>query len=294
MSPPAARSSSISSCRRTRLTVRRPRSFAKAITERPTPELPAFWITQSPGLSWTYSLSSSAPVGGLIPSMDNCCGSAPCGSGKRSVAGKTILSRQEEWEDGRSTRSPTLRWLTSSPTERIRPTPSLPRPAGKEGNTPYWPLIVRSSEELIGAYSTATSTSLAMGASGSGIVTCSTTSDGSPNVEISRASIIFLLCEFNSAGHGPLRQIMRTVLPGRREPSLLLLSNTGIYPYWTENVSCSSLAGGKATSSASPVGPARVHLRLLPGPFAIRDRRKKQLPVPSRWSASHANNKIIL
>src|SRR5260370_40783854 len=80
---------------------------------------------------------------------------------------------------------------------------------------------------------------------------------------------------------------MRTFLPGRREPSLLLLSNTGIYPYWTENVSCSSLAGGKAASSAAPVGPARVHLRLLPGPFAIRDRRKKQLPVPSPSPASH-------
>src|SRR5690349_17754921 len=99
-------------------------------------------------------------------SMDNCCGSAFCGNGKSPVDGKMIFSRQEG--DGRSTRSPTLRCFTSSPTERIRPTPSLPRPAGKEGNLPYWPLIVWRTEPLIGAYSMATSTSLARGSCGIG------------------------------------------------------------------------------------------------------------------------------
>jgi hypothetical protein len=54
------------------LTVFRPRVFAKAITHRPTPELAAFCTTHSPGFRLTYSLSSSAAVGGLIASIANC------------------------------------------------------------------------------------------------------------------------------------------------------------------------------------------------------------------------------
>jgi hypothetical protein len=62
--------------------------------------------------------------------------------------------------------------------------PSWPMPLGNEGNREYWPRIVRRSLLLIGAYSTATSTSLARGSCGSGIFTSSNTSDGSPNVDI--------------------------------------------------------------------------------------------------------------
>src|SRR5271163_4711393 len=61
------------------LTVFKPRVVAKAITHRPTPELAAFCITHSPGCRSTYSLSSSAAVGGFMPSIANCCGSASGG-----------------------------------------------------------------------------------------------------------------------------------------------------------------------------------------------------------------------
>src|SRR2546428_1853819 len=81
-------------------------------------------------------------------SMDNCCGSAFCGSGKSPVDGNMTFSRQEGEEDGRSTRSPTLRSSTSPPTDKIRPTPSKPRPVGKEGNLPYWPWLRRRRANL--------------------------------------------------------------------------------------------------------------------------------------------------
>ena len=63
--------------RRTMLTVFKPRAFANAITHRPTDELAEFCTTHSPGFRLTYSLSSSAAVGGLMASIDNCPGSAP-------------------------------------------------------------------------------------------------------------------------------------------------------------------------------------------------------------------------
>src|ERR1700730_3182785 len=90
MSPPIASSSATSSGRRTMLTVFKPRVFAKAITHRPTPELAACCTTHSPGFRVTYSLSSSAAVGGLMASIANCCGSAPGGRAKRPFAEMTI------------------------------------------------------------------------------------------------------------------------------------------------------------------------------------------------------------
>ena len=50
----------------------KPRVFANAITHRPTPELAEFCTTQSPGFRLTYSLSTSAAVGGLIAGTANC------------------------------------------------------------------------------------------------------------------------------------------------------------------------------------------------------------------------------
>jgi signal transduction histidine kinase len=44
--------------------------------------------------------------------------------------------RQEGAVVGIDTRSPISRWSTLSPTARMRPTPSLPRPLGKGGRTP--------------------------------------------------------------------------------------------------------------------------------------------------------------
>ena len=102
------------------------------MTERPTPELPAFWITHSPGCRSTYSLSSSAAVGGLIDSIESCRGSAPPGSANRPAAGRTTRSRQAEWVGGTMTRSPGFKPVTARPTERMRATPSLPTPAGKD------------------------------------------------------------------------------------------------------------------------------------------------------------------
>jgi hypothetical protein len=45
--------------------VRKPRFFAIAINERPTPEFAPFWTIQSPGFRSAYSLRISAAVGGL-------------------------------------------------------------------------------------------------------------------------------------------------------------------------------------------------------------------------------------
>src|SRR5271154_7013886 len=108
------------------LTVFKPRVVAKAITHRPTPELAAFCITHSPGCRSTYSLSSSAAVGGFMPSIANCCGSASGGRGERPPADTTIRSRQVKLESGARTRSPTLTLSTLDPAARTRPTPSLP------------------------------------------------------------------------------------------------------------------------------------------------------------------------
>ena len=60
------------------LTVFRPRVFAKAITHRPTPELAAFCSTHSPGFRSTYSLSSSAAVGGFRVCVRGQGGKAAC------------------------------------------------------------------------------------------------------------------------------------------------------------------------------------------------------------------------
>src|SRR3981081_3079858 len=68
-SPPTASSSATSSGRRPPWTVFKPRVFANAITHRPTPELAAFCTTHSPGFKVTYSLSSSAAVGGFMASI---------------------------------------------------------------------------------------------------------------------------------------------------------------------------------------------------------------------------------
>src|ERR1700745_1231057 len=103
------------------LTVFRPRFFAKAITPRPTPELAAFCTTHSPGLRSTYSLSSSAAVGGLMASIANCCGSASEGRLERPPADMTIRSLQVKLESGARTRSPTLTLSTPGPTARTRP-----------------------------------------------------------------------------------------------------------------------------------------------------------------------------
>ena len=77
-SPPNPLSSATSSGRRTMLTVFRPRVFAKAITHRPTPELAAFCTTHSPGFRSTYSLSSSAAVGGFRVCVRGQGGKAAC------------------------------------------------------------------------------------------------------------------------------------------------------------------------------------------------------------------------
>jgi hypothetical protein len=70
-----------------------PRCRAAAITERPTPELPAFWITQSPGASATNSLSSNTAVGGLMAIIASWRGSTRAGSANSPSAGNTSCSR---------------------------------------------------------------------------------------------------------------------------------------------------------------------------------------------------------
>src|SRR5207248_6996226 len=105
-------------------------AFANPITHRPTPELAEFCTTHSPGFKLTYSLSSSAAVGGLIVSIDNCCGSAAVGKAKRPSAELTMSSLQVKLESGAKTRSPTLTFSTLGPTVRTRPTPSLPMTVG--------------------------------------------------------------------------------------------------------------------------------------------------------------------
>src|SRR5258705_10316628 len=92
-SPPTACSSGMSSGRRTRLIVFMPRALAMAISDRPTPELAAFWTIQSPGLRSDASSRSRDAVGGLMPSIASCCGSAS-GRLNRPVAGTTNRSRQ--------------------------------------------------------------------------------------------------------------------------------------------------------------------------------------------------------
>src|ERR1700727_1724606 len=94
-SPPSAFSSSISSVRRTRLIVLKPRALAKAMTARPTPELAAFWTTQSPAARSTNSLNNNPAVGGLMVSMASCCGSTLVGSANSPSAGTTMRSAHE-------------------------------------------------------------------------------------------------------------------------------------------------------------------------------------------------------
>src|SRR6266446_5932665 len=91
MSPPACLISSMSSRRRTRLMVRKPRFFAIAINERPTPEFAPFWTIQSPGLRLVYSLKISAAVGGLLASCAS-CNRSPLGSGNSAFAGASRRS----------------------------------------------------------------------------------------------------------------------------------------------------------------------------------------------------------
>ena len=86
-------SSGMSSARRTRLIVLRPRALATAMSDLSTPELAAFWTTQSPGLRSGASSRSRDAVGGLMPSIASCCGSAS-GRRNRPAAGTTNRSRQ--------------------------------------------------------------------------------------------------------------------------------------------------------------------------------------------------------
>ena len=68
-------------------------ALAIAMSDLPTPELAGFWTTQSPGLRSDASSRSRDAVGGFMPSIANCCGSAS-GRLNRPVAGTTNRSRQ--------------------------------------------------------------------------------------------------------------------------------------------------------------------------------------------------------
>ena len=67
--------------------------FLEIVIGIPEAELAAFCATQSPGLRSVDSPSSSADVGGLMPSMASWRGSAS-GSANRPAAGATSRSRQ--------------------------------------------------------------------------------------------------------------------------------------------------------------------------------------------------------
>lgn len=181
---PSAVSSGASSFRRTTAMLRRPRRLASTMTLWPTPELAAFWITQSPAARSTKFRSISRAVGGLTVSIASCSGSAG-GSGKRRAALAIRRWRQlPRPANSSSTRSPALRCVTPGPASRTMPTPSPPAITGSGGGAaPYLPSNCSRSAGLIGEASTSTSTSPSPGRPGSGRSISSATSQGLPNAE---------------------------------------------------------------------------------------------------------------
>ena len=133
-SAPSPVSSSITSCRRTNEMLRSPKSRASWITQRPTPEFPAFCTTHASGSSVSNPCSKRHAVAGFTFSIAACSGSTISGSLNNESAATVVCEAQVDARRRKITRSSTSKSaeLLASTT----PQPSIPGVAGSSTCTP--------------------------------------------------------------------------------------------------------------------------------------------------------------